>query len=76
MLYLQNEMLNICDVLHDLVPFVQFRKCEKHPRRNVTFSTKSNTFSWCFSRYLNCTNGTKSRKASHECICVQFQSST
>ena len=26
------------DVLHDLVPFVQFKKREKHPRRSVTLS--------------------------------------
>ena len=30
--------LKICDALHDLVPFAQFKKREKHPRRNVTFS--------------------------------------
>ena len=28
----------ICDVLRDLVPFVQFQKREKHPWRSVTFS--------------------------------------
>ena len=27
-----------CDVLHDFIPFVQFKKYEKHPWRNVTFS--------------------------------------
>ena len=27
-----------CDVLLDLVPFVQFKKREKHPWRSVTFS--------------------------------------
>ena len=26
-----------CDVLRDLVPFVQFKKREKHPWRSVTF---------------------------------------
>ena len=32
------------DVLRNLVPFVQFKKREKHPCRSVTFSnTKSNT---------------------------------
>ena len=34
---MQNEK-SICDVLRDLVPFVQFKKCEKHPWRSVTFS--------------------------------------
>ena len=26
------------DALRDLVPFVQFEKCETHPSRSVTFS--------------------------------------
>ena len=33
--------LYICDIrdtLRDLVPFVQFKKCEKHPWGRVTFS--------------------------------------
>ena len=29
---------NICDALRDLVPFVQFKKREKHPWRSVNFS--------------------------------------
>ena len=29
----------ICDVLHDLVPFVQFKKEESYSWRSVTFST-------------------------------------
>ena len=37
-----------CDVLLDLVPFVQFKKREIHPWRSVTFSTKSNTPPWVF----------------------------
>ena len=28
----------ICDALPDLVPFAQFKKRNKHPRRSVTFS--------------------------------------
>ena len=31
-------MKTIYDALHDLVPSVQFKKREKHPWRNVTFS--------------------------------------
>ena len=27
-----------CDALHDLVPFVQFKKREKYPWKGVTFS--------------------------------------
>ena len=28
----------ICDALRDLVPFVQFKKREKHPMTSMTFS--------------------------------------
>ena len=38
-----------CGTLRNLVPFVQFEKCELHEY---------------FSRFLNCANGTKSRNAS------------
>ena len=31
-------MSYICDALHDLVPYVQFKKLEKHPWRSVNFS--------------------------------------
>ena len=33
-----DEAISICDVLRDLVTFVQFKKREKHPWRSVTFS--------------------------------------
>ena len=32
------QQVFICDALHDLVQFVKFKKCEKHPWKNVTFS--------------------------------------
>ena len=35
------------DALHNLMPFVQFKKHEKHPWKNVTF-TKSSTPPWVF----------------------------
>ena len=31
----------ISDALHDLVPFAQFKKREKHPWRNDNFTTKA-----------------------------------
>ena len=34
----KSEDDNICDALRDLVPFVQFKKREKHTWRSVTFS--------------------------------------
>ena len=60
--------------LRDLVPFVQFKKREKHLWRNVPFSKvaafslqlylKKHSSLGVFSRFLSCTNGTKSCKAS------------
>ena len=55
----------ICDALRYLVPFVQFKKREKHPWRSVTFILKVTLLRGCFSRFLNCTSGIKSRNASH-----------
>ena len=60
----------ICDVLRDLVPFVQFKKREKHPWKSVIFSEvagllKITFLHWCFSHVLNCANGIKSLKTSH-----------
>ena len=63
------EQICIWDVLCDLVPFVQFKKREKHRWRSVTFSKvaglKVTLRHGRFSCFLNCTNGTKSRNASH-----------
>ena len=53
---------HICGALRDLVPFVQFKKCEKYPWRSVNFST---FLHGCFSCFSNCTNGIKSRNAPH-----------
>ena len=41
----------IGDALHDLVPFVQFKKDEKHPWRSV-FRTLSNIYDEAFLRNL------------------------
>ena len=45
------------ETLRDLVPLLQFKKREKHQWRSVIFSK--------VARFLNCRNGTESRKASH-----------
>ena len=37
-------------------------KRDKHPWWSVTLTNKSNVPPWVFSRFLNCTNGGKSRK--------------
>ena len=67
---------SLCDALRDLVPFIQFKKREKHPWRSVTFSKvacrlkratllKVTLLYSCFACFLNCTDVTKSRKAFH-----------
>ena len=78
----------IYGALRDLVPCAQFKEREKHPFRSVTFSkvagllaklqvearnfTKSTLLRGCFSRFLNCRNGTKSRKAPHISKTIHF----
>ena len=64
----------ICDALRDLVPFVQFKKLEcthegvlllvKLQAKSFTTLLKVTLLHGCFSRFLNCTNGTKSPNAS------------
>ena len=66
-------MKYICGALRDLLLFVQFKKHEKHPWRSVNFSCrlqpatllKLTLLRGCSSRFLNCTNSTKSSNASH-----------
>ena len=57
-------MTHICGALRDLLPFLQLKKREKDPWASATFS-KVTLLHECFSRFLNCTNGTKSRNAPH-----------
>ena len=57
----------ISDTFRDLVSFAQFKKREKHPWKSITLckvavALKISLLHWCFSRFLNCTNGTKSCK--------------
>ena len=64
----------ICGALRNFLPFVQIKKYENKQGR-VLFLVKlqvlafnfnkNNTPLWMFSTFLNCTNVTKSRKASH-----------
>ena len=42
----------ICDALHDLVPFVSIKKCEKHPWRSINFSIKISTPPWVFFTFF------------------------
>ena len=58
----------MCGALRNLVPFVQFKKREKHPWRSVNLvklQAKINTAPWVFFTFLNRTNGIKLRNASH-----------
>ena len=63
-----------CDVLHDLVPFVQSKKREKHLWRSVTFGLlKVTLLHGCISRFQNCTDGAKLRKTSLSRLCVEHR---
>ena len=43
-------MFKVYHVLHDLVPFVQLKKCEKRPWRNATFSKVAHShYSWKYN---------------------------
>ena len=54
--------------MRDLVPFAQFKKSEK-----PATLLKITLLRRCFLHFLNCTNGTKSRNASHiSFICGNF----
>ena len=57
--YGQTVIEDIRDALRDLVLFVQFKKREKRPWRSVNFGKVAGLKQACFSRFLNCTNGTK-----------------
>ena len=51
------QLLNKCDVVCDLLPFLRFWKPEKHPWRSVTFSKiatllKVTLLDGCFSLFL------------------------
>ena len=57
--YIAWDNVMFCGIL---VPFMQSKK---HPCRSVNL-LKVALFHRCFSRFLDCTNGTKSHKASHK----------
>ena len=63
-----------CDVLHDLVPFVQFKECKKDSWGSVTFGLlKVTHLHRCFSNFKNCTNGTKLRKTSLSWLWIEHR---
>ena len=49
-----NGLQQICDVLRDLVPFVQFKKREKHPWRSVILQMVPNATHHTYQRFTNC----------------------
>ena len=51
-------IVHICGALRDLVPCAQFKE-------HLATLLKVTLLHGCFSRFLNCMNGTKSRKAPH-----------
>ena len=69
----------MCGALRNLVAFAQFNKREKHSWMSVNFGKvtgwkpatllKLTLLHRCFSRFLNCTNTTKSHNAPHVGYC-------
>ena len=55
----------ICDALRDLVPFVQFKNVKNIHEGVLILVLKLTLTHGCFSRFLNCINGTKLRNAPH-----------
>ena len=53
-----------CNVWLDLVPFVQFKNVKSTHGGVLLLVLKVTFLNGCFSRVLNCSNGTKSRKTS------------
>ena len=73
--------LNICDALHNLVPFAQFKKREEHPYvlLLVKLHAKSNTVPWVFFTFFkfvqmvpNCTKRLISSLHTQPCISQVF----
>ena len=77
-LFCQFNSGQLCDALGDLVPFVQFKKTLKNTHGGALILEpatllKLTLLHGCLSHFLNCTNGTKSRNASHSWICIQLK---
>ena len=62
---LRNAIKLIWDVLHDLVLFVQSKDVKNTHGGVLLLLLKVTLLHGCFSRFLYCTNGTKSPIASH-----------
>ena len=63
--------VHFSDALRDLLPFVKFKKREKHAWNSVTFSKDSGcslkvkVLRGCLSRFLKCANGTNQQFVSY-----------
>ena len=63
--------VHFSDALRDLLPFVKFKKREKHAWNSVTFSKvsgcslKVKVLRGCLSRFLKCANGTNQQFVSY-----------
>ena len=63
---MKDANMQICDALRDFVPFVYSLKNVENTHGGVLILVlKVTLLHGCFSHFLNCTNGTKLRNASH-----------
>ena len=64
----------ICDAMRDLLPFVRIKNVKNTQGLILLVKLQPKAcnltlLNGCFSRFLNCTNGIKSRKASYQYYC-------
>ena len=58
------HMNNQRNALHEVVPFVQFKRTKKHTWWKIATLLKVTLLHGCYSCFLNCSNGAKLHKAS------------
>ena len=80
-LLFEHLRLIFCDALRDLIPFVQLKKCEKHPSRIITVSNawKYNTrniISFSVSKTSFILLMTPIESTNNQNICIEFFKAT
>ena len=64
--------VNVSDALCNLLPFVQFKKREKHPWRKVCNFTIGSTPPWIFFHVFKIAQVIPNR-AKHQILCMNFE---
>ena len=69
-MHFSNRFVTLCDALRDMAPIAQLKNTHRvllliKLQASDSSILKVTLLRWCFSRFLYCKNGTKSRNASH-----------